>query len=58
MPVKPSPLAWQSSNLAYHKIKWKHALEEGLGTIKKGLEIYQTGKALFNVGRVVIPMLL
>ena len=30
----------------------------GLGYVKTGLQVYQTGKALYNVGRVVLPMLL
>ena len=39
-------------------MKWKHALDEGLGIVKKGIEVYDTGKALYNIGRVVVPMLI
>ena len=39
-------------------MKWKHALDEGLGIVKKGIDIYNTGKALYSIGKVVVPMLL
>ena len=39
-------------------MKFKHALDEGLGIVKKGIEVYNTGKALYNIGRVVVPMLI
>ena len=39
-------------------MKWKHAFEEGLGTLRKGIAVYQTGKQLYDIGKVVIPMLL
>ena len=39
-------------------MKWKHALDEGLGAVKKSIEIYQTGKALWEIGKVVVPMLI
>ena len=38
-------------------MKWKHALDEGLGAIKKGIEVYHAGKALWEIGKVVVPML-
>ena len=31
-------------------MKWKHALDEGLGIVKKGIEVYNTGKALYQAG--------
>ena len=39
-------------------MKFKHSLEESLGAVRKGIAIYQTGKQLYDIGRVVIPMLL
>ena len=39
-------------------MKWKHALDEGLGAVKKGIEVYNTGEAFGNIGKVVVPMLL
>ena len=39
-------------------MKWKHAFEESLGTLRKGIAAYQTGKHLYDIRRVVIPMLL
>ena len=39
-------------------MKWKHAFEEGLGTLRNGIAVYQTGKQLYGIGRVVISMLL
>lgn len=39
-------------------MKWKHAFEETLGVIRKGVSIYQTGKQVYDIGRVVIPMIL
>ena len=38
-------------------MKWKHALDEGLGVVKKGIEFYQRGKALWKIGQAVVPML-
>ena len=39
-------------------MKWKHDFEETLGVIRKGVSIYQTGKQVYDIGRVVIPMIL
>ena len=39
-------------------MKWKHALDEGLGAVKKGIEVYHTGKALWEIGKIVVPMLI
>ena len=39
-------------------MKWKHALDEGLGAIQKGIEVYHTGKALWEIGKVVVSMLI
>ena len=39
-------------------MKWKHALDEGLGAVKKGIEVYHTGRALWEIGKVVVPMLI
>ena len=39
-------------------MKWKHVLDEGLGAVKKGIEVYHTGKALWEIGKVVVPMLI
>ena len=39
-------------------MKWKHALDEGLGAVKKTIEVYHTGKALWEIGKVVVPMLI
>ena len=38
-------------------MKWKHALDEGLGAVRKVIEVYHTGKALWEIGKVVVPML-
>ena len=37
-------------------MKFQHALDEGLGIVKKGIEVYNTGKALFAIGKAVVPM--
>ena len=37
---------------------FKRALDEGLGAVKKGIEAYHTGKALWEIGKVVVPMLI
>ena len=39
-------------------MKWEHAFEETLGVMRKGVSIYATGKQVYDIGRVVIPMLL
>jgi hypothetical protein len=39
-------------------MKWEHAFEKKLGAIRKGVSIYATGKQVYDIGRVVIPMLL
>ena len=56
----------QGINQSYHatrisaniKMKWKHALDEGLGAVKKGIEVYHTGKALWEVGKMIVPLLI
>ena len=39
-------------------MEWKHALDEGLGAAKKSIEICHTAKALWEIGKVVVPMLI
>ena len=39
-------------------MKWKHALDEGLGAIKKDIKVYYTGKALWEMGKVLVPMVI
>ena len=39
-------------------MKWKHALNEAHGYIQKGLQVYATGNQLYDVGKVMIPMLI
>jgi len=39
-------------------MKWKHAFEETLGAVRKGVSVYQTANSVYDIGRVVIPMIL
>ena len=39
-------------------MKFKHALDEGLGIVKKGIEVYNTAKAFGNIGKIIVPMLI
>ena len=39
-------------------MKWKHSLEESLGAVRKGIAIYQTGEQLYDIGRLIIHMIL
>ena len=36
-------------------IKWKDKIEHGLGVIQKGLGVYNTIKAVCEVGKAVAP---
>ena len=37
-------------------IKWKDKIEHGLGVIQKGSGIYNTIKRVYEVGKVVAPI--
>ena len=39
-------------------MKWKHAPDEGLGAARKGIEVYHVAKGLYDIGKVVVPMLI
>ena len=39
-------------------MKWKHAPDEGLGAVRKSIEVYHTGKALWDIGKAIVPMLI
>ena len=37
-------------------IKWRENFEHGLGVIHKGLGVYNTVKGIYEVGKVVAPI--
>ena len=37
---------------------WIDAIDDGLGVVRKAIEVYHTGKALWEIGKVVVPMLI
>ena len=39
-------------------MKWKHALNEGYGYIQMGLQVYATGKSLYQAGQAILPLLI
>ena len=39
-------------------MRWKHTLDECVGAIRKGIEVYHTGEALWQVGKAIVPLLI
>jgi len=37
-------------------IRWRQHIEHGLGVIQKGLGVYSTIKGIYEVGKVVAPI--
>ena len=37
-------------------IRWKDRIEHGLGVLQKGLGVYNTVKGIYEVGKVVAPI--
>ena len=38
-------------------IKWKDKIEHGLGVIQNGFGVYNTVKGIYEVGKVVAPII-